>query len=122
MKAIKIQGKAGRLTYRPAKLLVKTIKKIEKELKNILSNSEEYLDADDIRKILKKKNSLIGTVGGAIQGYRYREELTQQKLAKKSKIPQGHLSEMERNLRPVGLKIAKKLAKALHCNYLRFLD
>jgi len=82
---------------------------------------EAYMNTDEMRAILKEKNPLIGTPGGMIKGYRARESLTQQQLAKKAGLKQGHLSAMERNKRPVGVKVAKRLAKALRCDYRRFL-
>lgn len=53
----------------------------------------------------------------ALAGYRYRENLTQQKLSELTGIPQRHLSEMENGKRGIGKENAIKLAEALHCDY-----
>ncbi len=49
-----------------------------------------------------------------LRAYRTRENLTQQKLAELSGIPQHHLSEMENGKRGIGKERARKLAQALH--------
>ena len=59
--------------------------------------------------------------GDSLAGMRYREGLTQEQLAKKTGIPQRHISEMENDKRNVGIKRAKILAKALNTNYKVFL-
>jgi DNA-binding XRE family transcriptional regulator len=53
----------------------------------------------------------------ALKGYRYRENLTQQQLSAMTGIPQRHISEMENGKRIIGVTSAKKLAKALNCDY-----
>jgi transcriptional regulator with XRE-family HTH domain len=40
-----------------------------------------------------------------------------QELAQRARIPQSNISAMEKGVRPIGLKSAKKLARILHCNY-----
>ena len=62
------------------------------------------------------------TPGRSLQAYRYREELTQQQLAKKSGISQANISAMEKGKRPIGLKVAKKLADILNCRYQKFIE
>ncbi len=57
----------------------------------------------------------------ALRGYRYRENITQQQLSDMTGIPQRHISEMENNKRIIGITSAKKLAKALHCDFRRLL-
>ena len=56
-----------------------------------------------------------------LAGYRYREDLTQQQLAELTGINRRHISEMEHGKRPIGKENAKKLAKALHCDYRQLL-
>ena len=48
-------------------------------------------------------------------------ELTLDELAKKTDIPKGNLSAMENGKRPIGLKTAKILAKALGVHYKAFV-
>lgn len=64
------------------------------------------------------ENQLIGK---ALAGARYREGLTQIQLAKKTGIPQRHISEMENGKRVIGKEMAKRLGKALNIGYKVFL-
>jgi len=57
----------------------------------------------------------------ALRGSRKKENLTQKDLARLTKIPQGHISEMENGKRGIGKEIAKKLGKALNVDYRIFL-
>jgi len=59
--------------------------------------------------------------GKALAGMRYREGMTQVQLAKKTGIPQRHISEMEHGKRTIGKANAKLLAKALNADYRVFL-
>lgn len=121
METIRIEGEAGVVRFEPSHISHAKLVKIEHGLRKLVGASDDYMSADEMRAILKEKNPLIGTPGGMIKGYRAREELTQQQLAKKAGLKQGHLSAMERNKRPIGVKVAKRLAKVLKCDYRRFL-
>lgn len=57
------------------------------------------------------------TLGFRLRAYRLREDLTQVELAKKTGVPQANISAMEKGTRSIGLVIAKRLAKVLHCDY-----
>jgi DNA-binding XRE family transcriptional regulator len=59
--------------------------------------------------------------GVYLRGMRYREEITQARLAEMTGIHRRHISEMESGKRTIGKENAKKLAAALHCDYRRFL-
>ncbi|MEA3361486.1 MAG: helix-turn-helix transcriptional regulator [Thermodesulfobacteriota bacterium] len=59
--------------------------------------------------------------GDALKGARLMEGLTQAQLAEEIGIKPHHISEMEHNKRPIGKKIAKRLARALHTGYKVFL-
>ncbi len=59
--------------------------------------------------------------GTALAGARYREGLTQRELAKRTGIPQRHISEMENGKRTIGKERAKLFAKALNIGYRVFL-
>jgi len=78
------------------------------------------LASDDEHAALMKKLGPI-TPGRSLRAYRYREELNQSELAKKSGIPQANISAMENGKRPIGLNIAKRLAEILNCNYKRLI-
>ena len=56
-----------------------------------------------------------------LRGSRNKEELTQVRLSEMTGIPRRHLSEMEHGKRTIGKETAKKLAKALNCDYRVFL-
>jgi len=55
--------------------------------------------------------------GTVLSGYRHREGFTQTELSRQTGIPQRHISEMEHGKRPIGKEAARKLAKALNCDY-----
>ena len=59
--------------------------------------------------------------GVCLAGVRYREGISQRKLADLTGIPQRHISEMENGKRPIGKERAKVLAKALNTGYRIFL-
>ena len=56
-----------------------------------------------------------------LRGSRVKEELTQVQLSEMTGIPRRHISEMEHGKRPIGKETARKLAKALKCDYRVFL-
>lgn len=59
--------------------------------------------------------------GVCLRGARKKEDMTQMELAKKTGIPQRHISEMENGKRPIGKKNATLLAKTLNVSYQIFL-
>ena len=59
--------------------------------------------------------------GAALQGARLKEEMSQVELADKLGISQTDLSKMEHGKRPIGKKMAKRLASALKIDYRVFL-
>ena len=75
------------------------------------------------RQVFEKSESFekYGEAGTMIRGGRTKEGLTQQELAVKLGITQGDLSKMEHSKRPIGKKMAKKLAKILRVDYRIFL-
>ena len=56
-----------------------------------------------------------------LSGARYREGMTQAKLAERTGIPRRHISEMENGKRPIGKQNARKLADVLHLDPRRLL-
>lgn len=60
--------------------------------------------------------------GSAIRGLRYREGLTQARLAEMIGVRRHHISEMENGRRPIEKEMAKRLAKALNTVYKVFLQ
>lgn len=59
--------------------------------------------------------------GVALKGARAKAGLSQNELADKLKIPQSHISDMENGRRPIGKKMAKRLAEVLKVSYKVFL-
>lgn len=52
-----------------------------------------------------------------LRAARIREGLKQVELAKRTGIPQRHISEMENGKRPIGKTLAKRLGQELNLNY-----
>ena len=73
----------------------------------------ELLAKDRIEK--HKKAGLV------LRGARFRENMSQVKLAEISGVHQNEISKIENGKRGVGEKVAKKLAKPLKINYLLLL-
>lgn len=121
METIIIEGTEGQIKFIPAPISSARVSKIQRELAKLVKAPGNSLTAHEMRVILKKRDPLIGTPGGTIRAYRSRAGLTQLDLAKKSGIGQGHISEIEKNKRAIGLKVAKTLAKALNCDYRRLI-
>jgi ribosome-binding protein aMBF1 (putative translation factor) len=68
-------------------------------------------------KLAKERVAHYTKAGLALRGARYREGLTQKKLAKLCGISQENLSRMENGKRVIGEKVARKLAKVLHIDH-----
>ena len=84
--------------------------------------AEECIAANVVHEEAKYRHGNdYGTPGHHLRLYRLRADLTQTALAEKAGIRQHHLSEMERNKRPLGKVMARKLAKILDCNYQKLL-
>lgn len=58
-----------------------------------------------------------GKAGMVLRGARCREGMSQKKLAKLNVVSQENISRIENGKRPIGEKVAKKLAKPLKINY-----
>jgi DNA-binding XRE family transcriptional regulator len=105
---VEMPGKVKKLTFVPAKHLEKLEAFLQKYGKSE-SISWEQLAKDDIAK--------YGKTGIVLRGARYREGLSQKELAKLTGISQENISKMENGQRPIGEKVAKKLAKALRIDF-----
>ena len=91
-------------------------------VKLVLNNLADTVPAEAVQKQIRKNVPLAGTPAGALRAYRLREGLTQVQLAKKTRIAQGHISEMERGKRAIGIQSARTLEKALNCRWERLLS
>jgi len=61
------------------------------------------------------------TPGLSLRGARKKEGLTQRRLAELSRIPQGHISFMEKGKMGIGKERAKRFAEILNVDYRVFL-
>ena len=93
--------------------------KLEKT-KDVASTSWE--DSTPWEEVAKGRIARYTKSGLAMRGARYREGLSQKELAGRCGISQDNISKMENGKRPIGEKIAKKLAKALHADYQIFMS
>jgi DNA-binding XRE family transcriptional regulator len=59
--------------------------------------------------------------GDILQGFRYREGLTQKQLADAVGVKQNHISEMERGTRKISLNMAKRFAEFFHTSEKAFI-
>lgn len=60
--------------------------------------------------------------GEVLAGVRYREGLTQTRLAAMIGVKPSHISEMEKGKRPIGKEMALRLSKALNIGHKVFLS
>jgi len=101
---IEMPGKKKRLSFVTEKYLPKLEAFLEK-----YGESEpvpwEELAAGRIAKYKK--------AGLALRGARYREGISQKELARRCGISQENISRMENGKRPIGVRVAKKLARVL---------
>ena len=82
------------------------------------TEEDDSIPADEAFKDLDQK---YGKIGVTLQGFRHRDGLTQAVLAQKLGIQQAHVSQMEHSKRPIGKKLAQKLAKIFNTSYRLFL-
>ncbi len=71
------------------------------------------VSAEDVFAEFDKKYTKAGAL---LRGLRSRERLSQVEFAKKIGITQANLSKMENGTRPIGMAIAKRIAKAFDVN------
>lgn len=60
--------------------------------------------------------------GALLQGIRAREDLTQSAMAKKLKVTQSDISQMENGKRKIGRKMAQRIEKLFGTYYRSFLE
>ncbi len=77
------------------------------------------IPAETVFAELDKKQTKAGVL---LKGLRSREGLSQVKFAKKIGVTQANLSKMEKGVRPIGLAIAQRIAKAFDVNINYFSD
>ena len=77
------------------------------------------VSAEDVFAELDSKHTKAGAL---LKGLRSREGLSQTAFAKKIKLSQANLSKMENGSRPIGMIIAKRIAKAFDVNVDYFIE
>lgn len=107
----------AQITGTGADILIAALKKVIAGLK--VSDDDEVVPIASDPWFQKLRESR--TAGEVLWCYRDNAGLTLEELAALSGIAKSHLSEMENNKRPIGIKTAKKLAEALKCDFHRFL-
>jgi len=119
-KSIAIKHAIADVTIRPKKKIAGLV---VGEFRQILDQlNEEYEDADLIQKDIKKEHgSYYRTPGYILWLYRHRANLSQLALALKANVTQGDISKMEKNKRPMGKTVAKRLAVILRIDYRKLL-
>jgi len=82
---------------------------------------EKYSEDDDEpvawEILAKERIEKYKKAGLVLRGMRYREDLSQKELAKRSGVSQNEISKIENGKRTVGEKVAKRLAVALNIDY-----
>lgn len=84
------------------------------ELETFLDKYSEVDSSVSWDKLAEERVAKHTKAGLVLRGARYREDISQKELAKRSGISQENISKIENGKRPVGIKVAKALAKALH--------
>lgn len=107
----------AQITGTGADIIIEALKRSITGLK--VSADDEAVPINDDPWFQKLRKSR--TAGEVLWCYRDNAKLTLDELAEKSGIAKSHLSEMENNKRPIGVKTAKKLAEALKCDFHRFI-
>lgn len=79
-----------------------------------LQQKEVNIKIEDIEPKMKDPSQRTASI---LRGARYKENMTQVDLAKKLKITQSDLSKMEHGKRPIGKKLAQRIAEILKIDY-----
>lgn len=77
------------------------------------------ISADDVFANINKKYTKPGAL---LRGIRVRENLTQAEMAKKIKVTQSDISQMENGTRSIGRTISKRIEKLFGVDYRSFLE
>lgn len=87
----------------------------------LLPGQETGAEADEDRLYTVEEAFPEMQPGDILRGARYREGLTQARLAAMIGVKPSHISEMEKGKRPMGKDMARRLAWALNTSYQVFL-
>lgn len=98
--------------------------RISKAIADLLNETGEQVrevSADGEELFALEEVFYDSTPGALLKGARYKEDMTQEQLAKASGIARRHISEMENNRRSIGKERARRLAEVLKVDYRVFL-
>lgn len=84
-------------------------------------SSRSVLSPEESDRMFRRLVPDSGQPSAALRAYRKRMCLTQKELSRKTGVPQPHLSSMESGRRPIGLKMAKKLALAIGVDFRKLI-
>lgn len=112
---VKGPGKKTIHSYLPAT----AVHKLEAFLDKYSEKEEESVDWKIVAKESIEKHGYAGMV---LRGARFRENLSQKELAKRTGVSQENISRIENGKRSVGEKLAKKLAKPLKIDYMLLME
>src|SRR5690606_33769726 len=101
--------------------LVKPVVENLLQLVRSIQPESGYDDLSPITEVYPNLKDKAKRVAAALRGSRYKEGITQIELAKKLHITQGDLSKMENGKRPIGNKLAQRIANILNVDYRIFL-
>lgn len=90
---------------------------------NVYAKVLKMLEGYDcqVERAIPAEELLDQTPGTMLRGARFKEDMTQVQLATVSGIPKRHISDMEKNRRPIGKQTARTLADVLRVDYRVFL-
>jgi len=81
--------------------------------------SHAPVNPDDVFADINKQYTKPGAL---LRGLRIRENLTQTQMAKKIKVTQSDISQMENGVRSIGRKVAQRIEKLFAVDYRSFLE
>ena len=82
-------------------------------------DDEKLISPDDVFADINKKYTKPGAL---LHVLRIRENFTQIEMARKIKVTQSDISQMENGTRSIGRKIAKRIEKLFNIDYRSFLE
>lgn len=85
------------------------------------SKSEKSKDSINWRTASEEAFGGIPGTALNLRGLRNREGLTQEQLGQAIGVEQSNISKMERGIRQIGIKVAKRIEEAYHIDYRLFL-
>lgn len=90
---------------------------------NVQFTNKAAKQADKLNeKVFAGINRKYTKPGALLRGIRIRENLTQVQMAKKIKVTQSDISQMENGTRKIGRKIAQRIEKLFGVDYRSFLE